>query len=133
MKTLLRRIPLLLAALALLATGCDDDDTTDLAGTWQASKLVFTPAGGARQSHPLPAAWQEQLSLNLDGSFSFSSTQAGRTATGRGRWAQTATELVLHQKRERRLASRLDGKTLIISGNLPEGAYALQWRKTAAP
>jgi hypothetical protein len=133
MNTLLRRIPLLLAALAIFATGCEDDNSTDLAGTWQASKLVFTPAGGARQSHPLPAAWQEQLSLNLDGSFTFSSTQAGKTATGRGRWGQTDTHLVLHQKRERRRPFRLDGKTLIISGNLPEGAYALQWRKSAAP
>ena len=133
MNTLLRRILPLLAALALLATGCSDDDSTDLAGTWQASKLVFTPPGGTPQTLPLPAAWQEQLALNLDGSFAYTATQAGKTSTGRGRWGQTATELVLLQKRERRLPCRLDGKTLILSGLLPEGAYALQWRKTAAP
>jgi hypothetical protein len=120
-------------AVLLILGGCSDDhDSTELAGTWQATKLVLTDAAGTRTEAPLPATWSETLVLNPDGTFAFASTHNGRTRTGNGFWGETADGLVFAGRRETTRAYRLDGKTLVLSGAIPEGAYALRWRKTAA-
>lgn len=119
---------ILLAAL----TGCGGDDgTTSLEGTWQATKLVFTDTAGGELSEPLPATWVEVLALNPDGTFAYSSTQAGKTATGTGLWGLDGTSLVLAQQQEQPLEYRIDGDELVLSGYVPEGAYSLLWTKTA--
>jgi uncharacterized lipoprotein NlpE involved in copper resistance len=120
-------------AVLLLLGGCSDgSDSTELVGTWQAAKLVVTDTSGTRTETPLPASWSETLVLNLDGTFAFASTQNGRTRTGGGFWGETADGLVFAGRRETTRAYRLDGKTLVMSGAIPEGTYALRWRKTAA-
>ena len=120
-----------MAALLATLTGCgSDEDTTRLEGTWQASKLLFTDTAGGELSEPLPATWVEILTLDPDGTFAYSSTQSGKTATGNGFWGLDGTNLVLAQQNEQPLEYRIDGDELILSGYVPEGAYALVWTKT---
>jgi hypothetical protein len=119
-----------LAALMAL-TGCEDSGNTSLEGTWQASKLGFTDASGAGFTESLPDGWAEVLVLNPDGSFSYSSTQAGKTATGTGRWGLEGSDLVLAQQKEQAREYRIDGDELALSGAIPEGAYSLYWMKIA--
>ena len=127
----LAKMAVLLPLAALLLSGCEDSQDTSLDGTWQASKLVFTDAAGTRISDPLPATWVEMLLLKPDGTFSYSSTQAGKTVTGAGRWGYTETELVLAGKQDRRTDYRIDGDELVLSGDVPEGPYSLRWTKIA--
>ncbi len=116
----------------LILGGCsDDEDSTELAGAWQAAKLVFTDVAGTQTESPLPASWSETLVLNPDGTFAFASTQAGRPRTGTGFWGESATGLVFIGRRESTQTYRLDGKTLVFSGAIPEGTYTLRWHKTA--
>lgn len=122
----------LLVAAALVLAGCEaDNDSTELAGTWQASKLVFTDAAGSRIESILPASWSETLVLNLDGTFAFTSTRSGRTQTGSGEWRETADGLVLVGRKEAARAYRFSEKSLVLSGVIPEGSYSLIWRRTA--
>lgn len=120
-----------LAALLILGGCSDDSDDTHLPGTWQAARLVLTDAGG-RTDYPLPATWSETLVLHLDGTFAFASTQAGHTRTGEGFWSESADGLVFTGRRDTTRIYRLDGKTLVLSGTIPEGVYELHWRKTNA-
>lgn len=127
----LAKIVVFLPLAALLLSGCEDTKDTSLEGTWQATKLVCTDAVGARTAGPLPSTWVEMLLLKPDGTFSYSSTQAGKTVTGTGLWGHTETELVLAGKQERRTDYRIDGDELVLSGNIPEGPYSLYWSKIA--
>lgn len=120
---------LLLAAGVL--SGCDDSNETSLDGTWKATKLSVTDASGQRISEALPDTWSEMLLLKPDGTFTYSSTQNGKVATGAGRWGISGTTLVLSQKHARSVEYRMDGDTLCLSGSVPEGAYTLRWTKIA--
>lgn len=121
-----------MAVLLAALTGCGGDDgTTSLEGTWQASKLAFTDTTGNELAEPLPAAWVELLTLRSNGTFSYSSTQAGKTVTGTGLWGLEGSNLVLAQQQERPLEYRIDGDELVLSGYIPAGAYSLLWSKIA--
>ena len=127
----LAKIVVFLPLAALLLSGCEDTKDTSLEGTWQATKLVCTDAAGARTAGPLPSTWVEMLLLKPDGTFSYTSTQAGKTVTGSGLWGRTATELVLAQPAEQHIQYRIHGDDLILSGDIPEGPYSLHWTKIA--
>ena len=130
MKQLAMILVFLLLAAGFLC-GCDDSDEASLEGTWKATKLLATDASGRKIADALPDTWSEMLLLEPDGTFSYSSTQNGKVATGAGRWGISGTALVLSQAHERSVAYRMDGDLLCISGSVPEGAYTLIWKKIA--
>jgi uncharacterized lipoprotein NlpE involved in copper resistance len=122
-----------LSSLLLLATffltGCEDEDTTSLAGTWQAFKIVLSGVSDSESEHPLPETWVEVLSLNPDGTFSSHSTQKGRTEAETGRWSYTPSNLILTQRGQDQIEYRMEGHTLVLSGNIPEAEFSLYWKK----
>jgi len=120
---------MLLLIFVLLNAGCEDEDSTSLEGTWQAFKLVYYDMSGDESEHDLPEDWEEVLSLNPDGTFLSDSTQKGRTYTAKGSWSRTSDDLLFVQRGEGQMVYEIDGNTLVLSGNIPEGSFSLFWKK----
>jgi len=120
---------LALLPLVMFLTGCEDENVTSLEGTWCATTLILVDNSAHKLETSLPETWTEILSLHPDGTFSYDTTQDGRTESGAGRWSRTEDQLTFSSNGEGHICYGIEGNHLVLTGDIPEGHFTLVWTK----
>jgi hypothetical protein len=131
----------LIAMTALCATvlcGCSKDDNNNivldgdthgsLIGTWSASNIVATKTDGTEVDSATQPTWKELLTINSDGTFSYTSTYGTSVISGNGTWSTEANTIVFSGS-TKSFTYDVDGDTMIFAGTVSAGSYALTWSR----
>jgi hypothetical protein len=116
-----------LTAGCITFLGCESNDSAGLQGQWQAESLTLNTPSGIEKKVTLDENWQESLTLNGDGSFSYASKQLGVSRSGTGNWIQNEDGTLTLSGEN--IGYGLEGDSLVFKGSVPEGSYKVRYRK----
>ena len=123
-------LAMLLYVSILWVTGCDDEHRSAgvMEGSWRAVELIVTGTDGVESRIELGGSWVEELRLVGDGTYDARFVRGGVARTSRGRWTDEG-KFLRFSGRDGRIDCELDGDTLWLRGSVPEGYFALRFKR----
>jgi hypothetical protein len=124
------------ALCAAVLCGCSKDDDNNitldgethgsLVGTWSASNIAATKTDGTQVDKATAPTWKELLTINTDGTFSYTSTYGTSVISGNGTWSAKDNAITFSGSTKSFMFD-VDGDTMIFAGTVSAGSYALTW------
>jgi hypothetical protein len=125
--TLIRLIAMTALCTAVLC-GCDSDKNNSPVGTWSTSGIKATKADGKLVDTSTSPDWKEQVTINEDGTFTYTSTYSTSVVSGKGTWS-AENDMFTFSGSKASFAYSVDGDTMTLSGTVSEGSYELTWTR----